>query len=304
MWTFAQVTTFDTQLYARLPDSMRFQKHEAKTDRRRRNFLEGPSFDHDGNLYCVDIPCGRIYRISPSRSWEIVADYDGQPNGLKIHRDGRLFVADRVRGIVVVDPRTGVVETAVSGPRSGEKFKGPNDLVFDHEGNLYFTDQGGTGLQDSTGCVYRFTKKGSLECMLDNVPSPNGIVVNRSGSGLYVAVTRANQVWRMDLTHSSRRTGLFCQTPSAGPDGLALDGLGNVYVALPGAGVIWIYSKWGELLHGVKSCAGEMTVNVSFGGEDRRKLFITESKENQILVADLPYAGLPMYSHWVDPDAT
>ena len=48
-------------------------------------FIEGPSFDADGNLYIVDIPFGRIFRISPDGQWSLVVEYDGWPNGLKIH---------------------------------------------------------------------------------------------------------------------------------------------------------------------------------------------------------------------------
>ena len=58
------------------------------------SFLEGPSFDRDGNLYVVDIPFGRVFRISPDRVWTLITEYDGEPNGLKIHKDGRIFVAD------------------------------------------------------------------------------------------------------------------------------------------------------------------------------------------------------------------
>ena len=47
-------------------------------------FIEGPSFDADGNLYIVDIPFGRIFRIAPDGKWSLVVEYDGWPNGLKI----------------------------------------------------------------------------------------------------------------------------------------------------------------------------------------------------------------------------
>ena len=48
------------------------------------SFLEGPSFDRNGNLYVVDIPFGRIFRISPDKEWTLVTEYDGEPNGLKM----------------------------------------------------------------------------------------------------------------------------------------------------------------------------------------------------------------------------
>jgi gluconolactonase len=52
------------------------------------SFLEGPAFDRAGNLWVVDIPHGRVFRISPSREWTLVATTGGWPNGLAIHRDG------------------------------------------------------------------------------------------------------------------------------------------------------------------------------------------------------------------------
>ena len=38
------------------------------------SFLEGPSFDRDGNLYLVDIPWGRVFRVSPNKEWTLVCD--------------------------------------------------------------------------------------------------------------------------------------------------------------------------------------------------------------------------------------
>ncbi|MBB5696610.1 SMP-30/gluconolactonase/LRE family protein, partial [Roseomonas pecuniae] len=70
-------------------------------------FLEGPSFDRQGRLYVTDIPFGRVFRISPEGEWEQVAEYDGWPNGLKIHRDGRIFITDYKRGIMLLDPESG-----------------------------------------------------------------------------------------------------------------------------------------------------------------------------------------------------
>ena len=70
-------------------------------------FIEGPSFDADGNLYIVDIPFGRIFRISPDRKWSLVVEYDGWPNGLKIDAEGRILVADYMHGIMELDARAG-----------------------------------------------------------------------------------------------------------------------------------------------------------------------------------------------------
>jgi len=41
--------------------------------------LEGPAFDREGNLYMVDIPYGRILRMSPRGDFDVAAEYDGWP---------------------------------------------------------------------------------------------------------------------------------------------------------------------------------------------------------------------------------
>lgn len=284
-----------TEVFASIPAQFRPGPSEPP---KRHNFLEGPSFDREGNLYCVDIRMSRVYRISPRAEWEIVVEYDGEPNGLKIHRDGRIFVADRRQGILLLDAKAGRVEPFLKGPGQG-KFKGVNDLIFAKNGDLYFTDQGSTGLHDPTGCVYRYTTGGQLDCLVNNIPSPNGLVFNRRENELFVAVTRANAVWRIPMDESGRasKVGLFVQLFSPGPDGLALDEDGNVAVTHPGLGLVWIFSKRGEPLYQVKSCAGERTTNIAYGGEDRKTLYIVDSGKANILAARMPVAGKPMYSH-------
>ena len=109
---FAPPTRIKTEVHCRLPD--RFRK-KARTDWSEPNrlgqevdcFIEGPSFDRDGNLYFVDIPFGRIFRLSPKGECDLVVQYDGWPNGLKIHKDGRIFVADYKNGLVLIEPKTG-----------------------------------------------------------------------------------------------------------------------------------------------------------------------------------------------------
>ena len=159
-------------------------------------FLEGPSFDRKGNLYVTDIPFGRIFRISPRGAWDLVVEYDGEPNGLKIHRDGRIFVADHRHGLMLLDAKRGRIETLIN-RFNLETFKGLNDLVFASNGDLYFTDQGQSGLQNPAGAVYRLCGNGKLERIADNIPSPNGLVLNKAENTLFVAVTRANAVWRL-----------------------------------------------------------------------------------------------------------
>lgn len=294
-----------TTVYAQLPDNLRLRgrrsgwtvgRHQQDLDA----FLEGPSFDRDGNLYVVDIPFGRIFKISPGGGdWSVVAEYDGWPNGLRIHKDGRLFVADHRRGIMCVDPASGRVEPVLEGFRR-EGFKGTNDLVFSSSGDLYFTDQGQTGLQDPTGRVYCLRANGQVDCLLKDIPSPNGLVLSPDERTLFVAVTRANQVWQLPLQPDGQtsKVGVFLQlSGGAGPDGIAMDAQGGLAVAHVGLGTVWIFNKLGEPTHRVRSSDGLLTTNVAYGGADGKSLFVTESASSKILRAELPVAGQAMYSH-------
>jgi gluconolactonase len=221
---------------------------------------------------------------------------------LKIHKDGRLFVTDYKRGIVTVDPTNGKV-TPLLTTRWSESFKGLNDLHFASNGDLYFTDQGQTGLHDPTGRVYRLRDPGGpaqkLELLIGTVPSPNGLVLNKAEGQLYIAVTRANAVWRMPLMGdgTASKVGAWIQLSggNSGPDGLALDDEGGLVCAQAGMGV-WRFNPLGFATHFVGE-PGTMATNVAFGGKGNRQIYITDSGSGQVLVAELPVAGKAMYSH-------
>ena len=181
---FAAPTIIETQVFVRVPDTLRQHRdprHQSGVPRD--CFIEGPSFDRDGNLYITNIPYGQVFKISPSGDFTVVATYDGEPNGLKIHRDGRIFIADHKQGLLVIDPAVGKMEVLLDRPHR-ERFKGLNDLHFAGNGDLYFTDQGESGLHDPTGRLWRLRHHGRLDLLLDNVPSPNGLILPPDESSL------------------------------------------------------------------------------------------------------------------------
>lgn len=309
-YPFPDPVIIDAEVFTALPDALRrpgVPSYWAEKNRRGQaadSFLEGPSFDRAGNLYFVDIPFGRVFRASPAGEITQITEYNGQPNGLKIHQDGRIFLADYQNGIMQLAPDTGSV-TKVLGDADTEGFKGVNDLHFGRDGSLYFTDQGQTGLQDPTGRVYRWEPDtGALTCLIDKVPSPNGLVLDLAEHVLFLAVTRANAVWRLPMSPSGRvnKAGLFIQFSGgrAGPDGLALTSSGGVVVCQTGMGLVWVHDVLGRPIAVVRSPRGLGTTNCAFGGPDGRTLFITESDSGSILRAEFPehlgISGAAMYS--------
>jgi gluconolactonase len=308
---FAPPEVIATEVFAELPEEHRRVRHSRWSDARRggkpvHSFLEGPSFDRDGNLYFTDIPFGRIFRASPAGRVELVAEYDGEPNGLKIRADGRMFITDYRNGIMELHPASGTV-TPVLERHYTERLRGVNDLFFAANGDMYFTDQGRTGHHDPTGRVYRVSAAGRLECLLWTGINPNGVVTNLDESVLYVGMTNANAVWHLALMPDGGVTavGTVLQLSGGiGPDGLALTADGGLVVAHPGMGAVWIFSRRGEPLYRVDSCGSDLVTNIAFGGADLRTLYVTDSGNGRILRAKVPVAGRPMHSHAADGAAT
>lgn len=247
-------------------------------------------FDAAGNLFVVDVAWGRILRLDGSGEFTVVVDYDGEPNGLAVAADGRIFIADHQRGLLVVNPSDEVPQpSTIVDHFEGRPFLGLNDLVFDVRGELWFTDQGSTGLHDPSGRVFRLDTDGALHLVLDNVPSPNGLARDSQRDVLYVAVTRDNAVWRVplrpDLTPT--KVGRFIRlSGGVGPDGMYLDDDGNLFVAHLGLGVVWIFDSFGLPTHCLQSPSGRATTNVTMQPGTRR-IYVTESETSSILSVDL-----------------
>ena len=73
---FKQPELIKAQTFMSMPQKFRRKTRTTWSDPNRQgaevdSFLEGPSFDRAGNLYFVDIPFGRVFRITrgASGSW-------------------------------------------------------------------------------------------------------------------------------------------------------------------------------------------------------------------------------------------
>jgi gluconolactonase len=282
MGPYAPPKVIETEVVAVLPErftragsrpgrvSSRYARPQVDVD----CYLEGPSFDRNGRLYFTDVPHGRIFRMAPSGEIDLVAEYDGEPNGLKIHRDGR-----------------------IAGLLPAEGFKGLNDLVFASNGDLYFTDQGKTGLHDPTGRVYRFTADGRLEALIETLPGPNGLVLDPAEKVLYVG-SRANAIWWQPLfeRRPPARVGAFATLPGFGtPDGMAVDEAGNVVCVQYNMGVVWVFNRIGLPVWRIETCASDKLTNVAYGGPERKDLYILDGN-GKVLVARMPVPGLTTHA--------
>jgi len=299
---FQNIKKIEVRTFSAMPAKFRKRRRTAWSDPNRAGaevdgFLEGPSFDRKGNLWCVDIPFGRIFRINPKGEWELVVQYDGWPNGLKIHKDGSIFIADYKKGLLKLNPKTGSIESVLETAFS-ESFKGLNDLHFADNGDLYFTDQGQSGIADPTGRVWRLRANGELQRLVQNAPSPNGITLNGKNTQVYVAVTRSQQIWRLPLMQGGTpsKTGVAIQLSGghAGPDGIEMDAEDGLLVCHLGVG-IWRFDSNclpTHLAHAGKE--HRLMTNIAFKG---KTIYITDSINGEILTAEMPVPGKKMFAH-------
>src|SRR5579864_2567863 len=183
-------------------------------------FPEGPVVMPDGSVVLVEIRGKRLTRVHPDGRKDVVAQVPGGPNGAALGPDGKMWIcnnggftwgargmsgalqaADYIGGsIQKVDIQSGKVETVFA--KCGDNpLKGPNDLVFDKAGGLWFTDLGKRyERQTDNGGVY-YISPGAKEIREVVFPlnPANGIGLSPDEKKVYVAETPTARIWSYDI---------------------------------------------------------------------------------------------------------
>lgn len=220
----------------------------------------------------------------------------GIPAALAFGPDGALYVTDEGhRAIVRVDPDG--TQTYLVDRYQGEPINGPNDLSFDPDGNLFFTDPWGSTAENPIGNVFGYDwSTGDLHRIDTGMGFPNGIIV-REGR-VYAAETLKNCVWVYNVTGPGQASNRekFCSqphisdTPVQGPDGMAFDIEGNLWVSHFGSGHVYVYDADGTEIEKLP-VGGQTPTNLCFGGPDHATLFVTVDDLGQLLAFDVGVEG-------------
>ena len=269
-------------------------------------FLEGPAWSDELGLLFTDIPGNRILRLLSNGHVETWKSPSLKSNGLTFDLEGRLVAAENDGRRVVRHEADGSI-TVLAESFQGEPLNSPNDVAIDRSGRIFFTDpayrdretkQRRDRSDEVVDGIYRVDPSGEIVLFSDHlVDMPNGLVVSPDGRCMYVAdndafnASGARKLWRFALSESGdiepdSRSLIFDWGTDGGPDGMAVDVDGRVYVAAGlstatphntvetyGAG-IYIFSAEGELVQTIPIDA-EVVSNVTFGGAARDTLYIT-----------------------------
>ncbi|MDO8390959.1 MAG: SMP-30/gluconolactonase/LRE family protein [Actinomycetota bacterium] len=282
-------------------------------------FPEGPVAMADGSVIVVELNGDRITRVLPDGSTCTVAEVEGGPNGVAIGPDGALYVcnnggttpATAIDGrIQRVDLATGAVTTLYT-ECEGVSVGTPNDLVFDHTGNFWFTDH------STRGSVFYASPDGThIRRVVKGTAAANGVGLSPDGSVLYWAETHTRQVHRRRITapgetapslgyglHPALRGkefdhwSLLIGLPGAHAlDSLAVDSSGSLCVGtLVDSGISEISPDGAWTLHTLPPALADGAVtNICFGGPDLRTAFITCSVTGRLVRATWHRPGLPL----------
>ncbi|MFP5108426.1 SMP-30/gluconolactonase/LRE family protein [Neobacillus sp. C211] len=261
-------------------------------------FMEGINFDRSGNIWMVSPPTGEIIKVEDDKI-SIIEKYAGLlPVGAKFHKDGRLFITDVTGTLYAYDPTTGDRTTIVDS-YNGSPLKGLNDLVFDQDGGLYFTEPMGSSATKPTGRVF-YLPPNSKEPVLfqEGIAYPNGIAISANGQRVYISEFATNRIISVPSKNAkdARETPfVFGQFEGGiGPDGLAVDTEGNLYVAHFQAGEIVVLDasgfKYGTIR--LPKDEGTFTTNLTF---HNGYLYVTESSKNEVWRIEVKKDGLQPY---------
>lgn len=268
-------------------------------------FCEGPAWDGEDGLYVSNCLGGTIDFITPNGKTEFLGadDYSEiheRTNGLTVGADGYLYAAEygeNKGGIIRLDQNGRAESYAAS--FEGKPFSRPNDLAFDPEGNLYFTNPKGYDADNPDGHVYRVDRKTKeITQVAGPFSFPNGIAFSRDAKKLYVAESAKRHVLLFDVIEEGTLTNqrIFAKMPGGDPDGIAIDKKGNVYIPQFAGSHVWIFDSEGNLLTKIPT-PGSKPSNIEFMGEDLKTLVVTEDETNSVYQIPAPIPGNPLFFH-------
>lgn len=280
-------------------------------------FPEGPVALPDGSFLVVEGGRGCVTQITPDGHSKRIIAVTGEPNGLAVDRTGAIWVADIRPPALIRLTMNGRFERVLT-ECHGESFLFPNDLCFGPDGALYLTDSG--FLVDDLvldGVIRPEWTKVKMDGRLYKV-DVNTMVIEKLDSGfqcingiafgpdqqLYINETVTGLVYRYDWKDGriagSREVFGNVNAPNRppvfrGPDGMAFDSDGKLYVAVYAQGDVTVLGNDGGVIRRIPT-PGDQPTNVCFGLPGQKKIYVTECERGCLACFDVDAEGLPLWS--------
>ncbi len=272
-------------------------------------FSEGPKW-MNGKLYFSNMYFDKDFNGSPKKSSTVEMNPNGsyryitagkmQTNGLYPYKNRNLVVCDMMGHRVVEMTTKGEVVKVIADKYDGKPIDGPNDVITDTKGGVYFTDPQftmETKKFQPGRAVYYVSPEGKITRIVkpNEFAMPNGILLSPDGKTLFidncyddeswypVKSDKDNFIWAYDvhadgtISNGRKFAKLFLtekvldrKGKSSSADGMAIDKMGNIYVATYLG--VQIFNAKGAYV-GIINLPS-FPVSVCFGGADMKTLYI------------------------------
>jgi gluconolactonase len=278
---------------------------------------EGPVALPDGTWLVVEAAAQRgcVTRISADGRTKSVIKQTGRPNGLAVDAAGVIWVAESKMPSLLrltMDGKCDVVATGCD----GGPFLFPNDLCFGPDGAIYLTD---SGVQIESfapnnqiradyldqhydGRLYRVEPDtGAVTKLDEGILFTNGIAFGADGM-LYLNETVTGNIYRYawedgEVGPRSIFGNVIREDAPAGwkgPDGMAFDDSGLLFVAVFGQGDVTVLGANGEVVERI-STQGLLPTNVAFALPGQQRIYVTEFQHGQVEVFPVSRDGLRLW---------
>ncbi len=239
---------------------------------------EGPVWDADiQQLFWVDIFNHRVHQFDPATGHDRFFDVGDLVGAIALAGKDRLLLALRDR-LAWLNTQTGDVTTLhqIEFPHPADTRL--NDGKCDAQGRFWIGS-----ISDTLGqaALYRYDLDGSLHVMETGLTISNGLGWSPDGATFYLTDSAPRKIYAYDFeaetgTIRDRRVLIDLSDEIAEPDGLEIDGQGNIWSALWNGWCIACFNPAGQEISRVKVSVQRPTC-VTFGGSDLTDLYITSA---------------------------
>ena len=210
---------------------------------------------HGGRLWMSDMLGRVVLAFDSGGRREVMARVPARPNGIGFLPDGSLLVTSMTDQKLLRRGADGALAEHAALAHVMTGYCG--DMAVDAHGRVYLDDVGFRvfeGAAPAPGRLILVEADGTARVLEEGLAFPNGIWINRDGTGLIFAEGRKQTVWSYRIADDGTLSGkeVFFAAPNL-LDGLTLDSDGAAWICMPYAHEI------------VRVLRGQITQRFGFG---------------------------------------
>jgi gluconolactonase len=220
--------------------------HSVYTDAVFTDGIEGPYLDEENRLYVVNMYKNGTIGMVHNNNYKVIYSLpdSGIGNSIQFWNDTTFIVADYVQHIIwKLNTKNYTWEKWIV----NDSMNQPNDLTVHPKGWGYASDPNWV---KQTGNIWRFNSNGTMDLLLKNQGTTNGICTSLDGKYLWFNESVQRNIWRYEIDKNGDIfNGKIIHTfPNAGLDGMKSLPNGNVLIARYDAGEVVELTSNGKIV--------------------------------------------------------